>query len=96
MVIKELNKNFLTFHKNLFSENLNVPKNEIKQFLSLISISQVTEDQSRDSEFILSEKDLLVLKSLPNNKSFSNHGLTKEFYVVFLEDLKIPLISSFR
>ena len=81
MVIKELIKNFLTFCKNLFSENVNVSKNEVKQFLSLIFIPEVTEDQSRYYEFILSEKyPLLVLKSLPNNKS--SNDLIKEFYEV--------------
>ena len=67
------------------------------QFLNLVSISQLTEDQSKDCEFILSEKDLLlVLNSMPNNKSPGNDGLTKEFYEVFWEDLKTPLISSFK
>ena len=51
------------------------------QFLNLVSIPQLTEDQSKDCEFILSEKDLLlVLNSMPNNKSPGNDGLTKEFY----------------
>ena len=46
---------------------------------------------------MLSEKDLLlVLNSLPNKKSSSNNGLTKEFYEVVWEDLKAPLISSFK
>ena len=81
----------------MFSENVNVSKNETMQFLSLLSIPQLAEDQSRDCEFILSEKDLLfVLKSLPNNDSPGNEGLTKEFYEVFWEDLKTPLISSFK
>ena len=31
-----------------------------------------------------------------NNKSPGNDGLTKEFYNVFWEDLKIPLISRFK
>ena len=67
------------------------------QFLNLVSIPQLTEDQSKDCEFILSEKDLLlVLKSMPNNKSPGNDGLTKEFYEVFWDDLKTPLISSFK
>ena len=33
---------------------------------------------------------------MPNNKSPGNDGLTKEFYEVFWEDLKTPLISSFK
>ena len=72
-------------------------KNEILQFFNLVSIPQLTEDQSRDCGFILSEKDLLlVLKCMLNNKSPGNDGLTKEFYGVFWEDLKTPLISSFK
>ena len=54
MVIKELIKNFLTFYKNLFSENVNLSKNEVNQFLSLIFIPEVTRDQSRYYGFILS------------------------------------------
>ena len=65
------------------------------QFLNLVSIPQLTEDQFKDCEFILSEKDLLlVVKSMPSNKSPSKDGLTKEFYEAFWEDLKTPLISS--
>ena len=87
----------MTFIKCLFSENLNVSKNEIMKFLNLVSISHLTEDQSKDCEFKLSYKDLLyVLKSMPNNKSPYNDALTKEFYEVFWEDLKALLISSFK
>ena len=67
------------------------------QLSNLVSIPQLREDQSRDCEFILSEKDLLlVLKSIPNNKSHDNDSLTKTFYEVFGEDLKTPLISGFK
>ena len=72
-------------------------KNEIMQFLNLVSIPQLTGDQSKDCEFILSEKDLLLdLNSMRNSKSLSNDGLTEEFCEVFQEDLKTPLISSFK
>ena len=67
------------------------------QFSNLASIPQLTDDQSRDGEFILSEKDLLLdLNSMLNNKSPENDGLTKELYEVFWKDLKTPLISSFK
>ena len=90
---KRINQELFDFYKGLFSENLNVSKNEIMQFLNLVSIPQLTED----CEFILSEKDLLlVLNSMPNNKSPGNDDLTKEFYEVFWEDLKTPLTSSFK
>ena len=94
---KSINQELFDFYKGLFSENLNVPKNKIMEFLNLVSIPQLTEDQSKDCEFILSEKDLLlVLNSIPNNKSPGNDDLTKEFYEVFWEDLKTPLTLSFK
>ena len=67
------------------------------QFLNLISIPQLRKDQPRDCEFILSEKDLIFIsKSMAKKKSPENGGHTKEFLVVFWEDFKTPLISSFR
>ena len=65
-------------------------KNEIMEFLNLVFILQLIEDQSRDflGEFILSEKDLLFfLKNMPNNKSPTNDRLTKEIHKDFREDL---------
>ena len=94
---KRINQELFDFYKNLFSESLNVSKNEIMQFLSLVFIPKLKEDQSGDFEFTLSKKDLLLaLKSMPNNKSPGNDCFTKEFYEVSREDLKTPLISSFK
>ena len=45
---KKINQELFDFYKSLFSENLNVSKNEIMQFLNLVSIPQLTEDQSKD------------------------------------------------
>ena len=102
---KRINQELFEFYKGLFSENLMVSMNGIMQFSNLVSIPQLTEDQSRDCESILSEKDLaLVLKSMLNNKLPGNDGLTKVFWQklqtfltkVFCKDLKTPVISSFR
>ena len=64
---KRINQELIGFYKNLLSENLNVPKNEIMQFLNLTPIPQLTENQSRDCEFIL--KDLLLYQPV-------NHPVT--------------------
>ena len=67
------------------------------QFFVLICLSQLSEDQSGDCEFILSEKDfVLVLKSVSYNELPHSGGLTKIFYEVFWEDLKTPLIAGFK
>ena len=39
---KRINQELFDFYKGLFSENLNVSKNEIMQFLNLVSIPQLT------------------------------------------------------
>ena len=61
---KRINLKLFDFYKSLFPENLNVSKNEIMPFLNLVSIPQLTKDQSRDREFILSEKDLRVRRTI--------------------------------
>ena len=43
---QRINQELFDFYKGLFSENLNVSKNEIMQFLNVVSIPQFTEDQS--------------------------------------------------
>ena len=45
---KRINEELFDFYKKLFSENLNVTKNEILQILDLIFILQLIEDQFRD------------------------------------------------
>ena len=51
--------------RRIYRSNLNVSKNEIMQFLNLVSIPQLTEDHSKDCEFILSEKDLDAEQQIP-------------------------------
>ena len=58
---KRIIQELFDFYKNLFPEIFNVSKNEIMQFLNLVSIPQLKEDQSKNCEFILSEKDLLLV-----------------------------------
>ena len=44
---------------------------------------------------IISETDLFdSMKSMKNNKTPGNDGLTKEFYEIFWDELKTPLMES--
>lgn len=36
------------------------------------------------------------MKSMKNNKTSGNDGLTKEFYKTFLDEMKTPLMESFN
>ena len=49
----------------------------------------------RDIE--LTEKDIYYsMKSIENDKSPENDGLTKEFYITFWDDIKATFISSLK
>ena len=51
------------------------------------------EEQSQTCEGHITEFELLnALKSMPNNRSPGNDGLTKEFYETFWEEIKIPYV----
>ena len=63
----------------------------------MISIPQLTEEQSANCEFLPSDEDFLcALMNMSKDKLPGNNGLTKEFYETFWEDLKTSLISSFK
>ena len=67
---------------------------EIKNFLSHINIPKLSEDKRKLCEEDLTEKDLCdSLKSMQNDKSPGNDGLTKEFYETFWNELKETFID---
>ena len=63
-------------------------KGDINAYLSQINIPILTEEQFQTCEGPITESELLsALKSMPNNKSPGNDGLTK-FYEHFLGKIK--------
>ena len=68
--------------------------NELSQESSL-NIPKLSTDQIILCDIELTEKDLYdSMKSMENDKSPGNDGLTKEFYVTFWDDIKATFISS--
>ena len=68
---------------------------EIKSFLSHINIPKLSQDKRKLCEEDLTEKDLCnSLKSMQNDKSSGNDGLTKEFHETFWSELKEIFIDS--
>ena len=58
---------------------------------------KLSEDQVKLCEEDLTEKDLYKsLRSMQNDKSHGNDGLTKEFYETFWDDLKEIFVNSVR
>ena len=68
------------FYNNLFKSKKRRPTHQTAQFLSLIQIPHLTEEQSAIYEIsILGDEVICTLKNM-QNISPGNNGLTKEFY----------------
>ena len=93
----EINNELYKFYKNRFKENLNTSKEVISSFLENINLPTLTNKQALECEGITSETELLkALKSMKNDKSPGNDGITKEFYKFFLDDIKNSLSDSIK
>ena len=71
-------------YEALFKKRKQKTAAEIKKMLRHLNIPKLPEDKSKICEENLTEKDLYdSLKSIQNDKSPGNDGLTKEFYETF-------------
>ena len=74
------------FYKNLLTEKSGFQKEDINAYLSQMIITILTEEQSQTCGIPITEFELLnAQKSMSNNKSPGNDGLTTEFYEIFWE-----------
>ena len=68
---------------------------EINFFLRHLSIPKLPEDKSKlCQEDLIEKKSYDLLKSMQNDKSPGNDGLTKEFYETFWNELKEIVVDS--
>ena len=66
-----------------------------QQFLNFLSTKTLTNEEHDLYENKTSEINLFdSMKSMKNNKTAGNDGLTKEFYETFWDELKTPLMES--
>ena len=93
---KEINTELFKFYKALFEPKVNVPNALIQDYLNRLEIPKLTKEQSQKCEGTITEEKLVkaLKKKMPSNKSPGNDGITKEFYKVFWDDLKTPLLLS--
>ena len=62
-----------------------------------MSLPKLDNQKTLSCEGPITESELLnALKSMSNDKSPGNDGLTKEFYETFWNEIKNPLISSIQ
>ena len=87
---KDINNKIYLCYKNLFNKRQHLSEHDINNFLNAVSnFPQLSTKQSLECEKNISEKELLkALKSMPNDKSPGNDGLTKEFSETFWSEIK--------
>ena len=67
----------------------------MEAYLELIPLLKLTNEQTLSCEGIISEDEVFKsLKSMENNKSPGNDGLSKEFYECFWNEIKNPFLAS--
>ena len=85
------------FYEALFKTREQKTTAEIKDFLNGIDVPKLSENQVKPCEEDLTEKDLYnSLRSMQNDKSPVNDGLTKEFYETFWDELKKIFVNSVK
>ena len=61
----------------------------IEAFLELVPLPKLTNEQTLSCECIISEDEMFKsLKSMENNKSLGNHGLSKGFHECVWNEIK--------
>ena len=90
----EINNNIFTFYQNLFSKQTDFKQNDLIHYLGKINLLSPSNGQKLICDAITTEKEIYdALKSMENNKTPGNDWLSKEFYEVFWNDVKIPLLA---
>ena len=97
MIKKKRNDEIKIFFEEAFKCHKGKSFTNLSNILNSIDLPCLTNKQKDFCEIDdLGEKELLnALKSMPNNKTPGNDGLSKEFYEAFWNELKDPLLKSF-
>ena len=78
---------------NYFYKETSLSSGNLGLYLNTISFLKLAKEKSETLDHGITEKELfIVLQSMENNKSSGNDGLTKEFYIIFWNEVKIPLL----
>ena len=81
----EIDMQIFSFYQSLFSRKVQFQTNKLEAYLENIPLPKLTNEQTLSCEGIISEDEVFKsLKSMENNKSPGNDGLSKEFYECFL------------
>ena len=92
----KINDEIKIFFEEAFECHKGKSFTNLSYILNSVDLPCLTNEQKGFCEIKLAEKELFdALKSMPNNKTPGNDGLSKEFYEAFWNELKDPLLKSF-
>ena len=76
----EINNNFFTFYQNLFSKQTDFKQNDLINYLYKINLPILSNGQQQIYDAIITESEIYdALKSMENDKTCGNGGLSKDF-----------------
>ena len=94
---QKLNNHIFSFYKKLFEERLQYDSKKLLKFLKDIPFPSLTEEQKKNCEGELMEKEIYQsLINMGNNKSPGNDGLTKKFYCTVWNEIKDIFINYLK
>ena len=94
---KKTNDEIKIFFEEAFKCHKGKSFTNLSNILNSIDLPCLTNEQKDFCEIELGEKELLnALKSMPNNKTPGDDGLSTEFYEAFWKELKDSLSKSFH
>ena len=90
-------KQIFSFYQSSFLRKVQFQTDIIESYLENIPLPKLTSKQTVSCEGITFEDEVFKsLKSMENNKSSRNDGLSKEFYECFWDKIKKPFLASIR
>ena len=85
----KINKKIFPFYQSLFLHKVQFQTDIIEAYLDNMPLPKLPNEQTLSCEGIVSEDEVFKsLKSMDNNKSPGNDGLSKEFYECFWDEGK--------
>ena len=91
----EINNHIYSFFNYLYKETLSFSSNNLETYLNTISFPKLTKGKSKTLDGGITENELFIaLRSMENNKSPGNDGITKEFYITFWNEIKTTLLLA--
>ena len=94
--LSEITLTLKEFHENLFQKTIAKSVSDIEIFLSDIHLPTISDENYTICEDEITEDNLVALKSILDDETSGNEGLSKEFYKTFWKDIKDVFINSLK